>query len=222
MRFSAKFLMILSSILALSGSVHADGAGLPSDFGPVSIEASRRELQSRMQDWSDDREDNKTRRVLACAMASAEGAALLGSPVGAVATLTVLKDLPRYLGGKVDENGPSRPLYLPLNALSRQVVLTEAERGSLERLMAREITDNSDRIRLFIDTEALLMTVSKRLYQQQIDFHVGRTTGFMGFFRFDYEYCAALSLGAERDEQLTQAAYRILAFYNFLEQELKD
>ena len=207
-------------LLGAAQGVRADG-GLPSDFGPVSIESSRRELQSRMIDWEDDLKVIHNRRVLACAMAGVEGSLAMGLG-NAVLAVELLKNLPQYLGSRPDPMGPAAPLSIPLAALAEHVQLTAGEASELERLRNREVMDDSDRVRLIIDTEACLMAISNRLYQDQINFHFARTEGAVNFFRADAEYCAAFSIRAERDRVLTQGANRILAFYDELERQLAD
>jgi hypothetical protein len=221
MMFTGSFALADDGVIQLLPSDQQD-SGLPSDLGPVSIEASRRALEAKVQDWSDDRADNKSRRVLACAMAQVEGV-LIPVVGGSVAPLLVLSQLPAILA-KTPQPGetPSVPLYTALNRLSKTVSLTTSEKNNVKRLMEREVTDKSDRIRLVIDTESFLMKVSSRLFQEQVDLHLARTQGFIGFFRYDMEYCQAYTLQAERDTELMKAAYRVLAYYNFLEQELAD
>ncbi|MGK5083031.1 hypothetical protein WDW37_06970 [Bdellovibrionota bacterium FG-1] len=217
------FQLLIKSVVfvGLLGAIQvarADG-GLPSDFGPISIDSSRRELQSRMIDWQDDLKVIQTRRVLACTMAGVEGTLAMGLG-NAVLAVELLKNLPQYLGSLPDPMGPAAPLSIPLAVLAEHVRLTADEASELERLRNREVMDDSDRIRLIIDTEACLMGISKRLYQDQIDFHFARTEGVVNVFRADAEYCAAFSIRAERDRTLTQAANRILAFYDELERQL--
>ena len=220
--------LLLFSILLSSLPAFADGefssaeVGLPSDFGPVSIDASRRAVQSKIQDWSDDRQDIKSRRMLVCAIAGTRSVIL--GPLGPVQALIILGQLPRYLGGNpaLNQGGPSAPFNVPLQELAKSQTLTPGEQKTVQRLMERETIDLTDRIRLFIDTESFLIKVSTRLYQVRIDFHIERTHGIGGFFRSDTELCMAYTLQAERDSQLIQAANRVLAFYDFLEQELAD
>jgi hypothetical protein len=195
---------------------HADD-GLPSDFGPVSIEASRRALRADIQDWTDDQLDIKARRILSCAAAGAQGMLLSSGQASAMAAMAMLGKLPSYLSGPA-----SAPLSTPMAELERVVPFTEAEKQNLDRLKNRPVSDLTDRIRLAIDTESFLLKVSARLYQELMDYHLRRTQGFVGFFRADVEYCAAYSLQAERDAELTRAAQRMLAFYDFLEQELAN
>jgi hypothetical protein len=215
----AAWVLVFGSLMAPALSAHADD-GLPSDLGPISIESSRRELQARIQDWSDDRADIQPRRVLACALAGMEGAWVSQASGGLLAPLLVIRDLPGLLGKKGDL--PSAPLDTPLAELASKVKLTAEEAKQVARLRARDITDTSDKIRLFIDTQTLLMRVSGRLYQDQIDFHVSRAQGVAGFFRSDDEYCKAHGLRVDRDAQMIRAANRVLTYYDFLEQELAD
>jgi hypothetical protein len=198
-----------------------DGGGLPSDLGPVSIEASRRAIQADITDWTDDKANTQKARILSCALAGAE-AGLLALPVGSVATLGMVGALESYLTGSGLAHGASAPLNTPLADLATKVPFTAAELQRLQRLQNREVQDASDRIRLAIDTQSFLIQVSRRLYNEQIDSHFKRTEGFLGFFRADPEYCAAFSLVAQRDDQLIAAANQVLALYTSLEREIGD
>jgi hypothetical protein len=204
---------------ALLDAAPSNADGLPSDLGPVSIEASRRAVQADITDWTDDKDRTHTARILACGLAGAE-AGLLLFPVGSVAALGVVGDLEVYLTR--DSQSATAPLNAALAELIGKVPFTAAEEANLQRLMNRPAQDVSDRIRLAIDTQSFLMKVSTRLFNEQIDEHFKRTEGFWGFFRADPEYCAAFSLVAQRDDQLIAAANQVLALYNSLEQELKD
>ena len=196
------------------------GGGFPSDFGQATIEASRRAVRSRIQDWKEDLAGAERARDAYCLLSDAN---LFMTLAPASLTLATLQLLPRYVTLSGDDAVPGRvvrPLRDPLTALERQVDLTGEERSALRRLRETEVQDGSDRLRLLIDTQWFLMRLANRLYEDRIAYHLDRTEGFWGFFRADAELCAASALRAERDFKLITAARRVLAFYYFLEREI--
>ncbi len=209
-------LTVLLSGLTAYAEVHTEG-DLPPDFGQVSIEASRRALESYMQDWQEDLSSIESSKNWVCFLAEIRG---VGATIFPVPSLELLKRLHEFFKDQspTAEN-PAMPLHGPLAVLARLVEFTPDEQKILDQLMNERIHDFSELIRQFIDTQWFLIRVSYRLYGEQMNYHLERTKGFWGFFRSDREYCEAYTLQYTRDQELIQAAHRVLAFYYFLERE---
>ena len=174
------------------------------------------EWRGRIQDWSDDRALMLKKRNLACGMAGiTEAAALTFSPLFLV--VTTLQDLPSTWASMKSD--------LDAEAV---VGLTSEEKRKLQDLRASAlpwdssiIVDQADRLRILIQLQIEIMKIMSRLYDAKIVAHFEATQqGVGGFLKANLELCLGFSLIVEKDEQLVRAAGRVLAYYDFLEQEL--
>lgn len=190
---------------------------LPSEMGPVSIDEARRAIRADIEDWYDDYRGLKNKKIFVCAM-SGIAAGTIGELAGVGGARAALKLLRRAT--RLD--GPGAPLNLPLSEVMKKVPLTQAERDALERLMRRETPDLSDKIRLAIDFQSLLMKVSVRLYDEAIQAQLAKSGGWRELLRPGQAKCEALRLQMERDQELIRAARGVLGLFDFLELELRD
>ena len=178
--------------------------------------SSQSEWRGRIQDWNDDRALMLKKRNLACGMAGiTEAAALTFPPLFLV--VTYLQHLPQtWAAMKADPEAQGL------------VGLTAEERRKLQDLRASAIpsdssiiVDQADRLRILIELQVELIKILSRLFDAKIFEHFEATQqGVGGFLKANLELCLGFSLSVEKDEQLIRAAGRVIAYYDFLEQEV--
>lgn len=201
------------------------GEELPTDIGNVSIGSSRRAMRALMRDWRDDSAEIKWRWILSCGVSAAKGALnpfFISANHYNLGVLIFLRNFDHYFP-KVGPTSAGR-LGQELRSLLRLTRLTAGERATLDRLIERDEhpLDDTDKIRLAIDTQWFLVRVANRVYDERIDYHVNRTKGFWGFFRYEEEMCNAYSVRRERNRTLERAGRAVLDSYVKLERALED
>jgi hypothetical protein len=204
------WIAILAAVAGLSGGAMAAEQpwGIQVEIGGMAIDEARRALNADIQDWTDDRAELKFRSLLGCG--------------GLAPSLPEL--MREIIARNRHELGPDAPLTLPASEVAARVALTPTERVLLGQLMSRETPDEADRVRLAIDTQAFMMKVSGRLFDERIqalerDARTGIIHAVLGGGE---PLCDAHWIRSRRDEALIAAGHRLLGFYDQLEKLVSD
>jgi hypothetical protein len=204
---------------------YALSAEVAIDMDLITALASRRELLARISDWEDDRLEIDLNLRANCALSGLERAAIFGSSAEGVARAQVR--LPRTLGSDpgvvLDESLAKNP-----GTLARVAPLSAEELRALSRLLRHRaqregaVDSALECAKSELEFGRLAMKVAERLFDERIAYHQERAHGFIGLFRADQERCAADRLQSRRDEELVEAGRRLVALYEFLEQQGQD